>query len=67
LLSQGFAEIVQRRPDLIPEGLGAALRGIEEFLAGGVQQARYVDLERLKIRLSIRRFETSVRLCSDPD
>ena len=39
LLSQGFAEIVPRRLDLIPESLGAALRGIEEFLAGGVQQA----------------------------
>src|SRR5260370_30723668 len=49
LLAQGLAKLIQRCLDLIGERFGAVLRGVEDSLAGGIEQARHVVLERLQL------------------
>src|SRR5258707_14616780 len=49
LLAQGFAELVERRLDLIGERLGAIPGGVEDALAPRVQEARYVAFERFQL------------------
>jgi hypothetical protein len=44
LFTQGLAEIVQGRLDLIRERLRVALRGAENSLARGAEQSRYLAL-----------------------
>src|ERR1700732_3186052 len=49
LFTQGLAEIVQGGLDLIRECLRVGLRGVEDSLARGVEQARHLAFERLQL------------------
>ena len=63
LLTQGLAELVQRRLDLIGECLCAVLGGVENSPTGSVQKARQVALERLQFVTQIACIEHRAGLC----